>query len=104
MTLNIQYPVPDSVPQECKTEIIWALKTGRLKDPTWYGYPEMEMVLGVPIQDATFEDFQRIFKCLNLQKTKCNMKGLDFPTTCSKLPCDMCEKGKLIKGLREVKE
>ena len=80
---------------------MWALETGRLKEegPAWYGYPEMEVVWGVPIQDATFEDFQRIFKCLNVKKAKCNMKGLDFPTTCSKLPCDMCEKGKVIEGL-----
>ena len=65
--------------------------------PGWYGYPEKEAVWGVPMNDATFEDFQRIFKCLNIKKAKCNQKGLDFPTTCSKSPCDMCEEGKLIK-------
>ena len=57
----------------------------------------MEAVWGVPMNDATFEDFRRIFKCLNVKKAKCNQKGLDFPTTCSKSPCDMCEEGKLIK-------
>ena len=67
--------------------------------PGWYGYPEMEAVWGVPMNDATFEDFQRIFKCLDLQNAKCNNKGLEFPTTCSKSPCDMCEKGELKNSL-----
>ena len=78
---------------------MWALETGRLKEegPAWYGYPEMEVVWGVPIQDATFEDFQRIFKCRNIEKAKCNNNGLDFPTTCSKIPCDTCQNGKLFQ-------
>ena len=56
----------------------------------WYGYPEMEEVVGVALKEATFDDFQRIFKCLD----KPNCKGIDFPTTCSKTPCDTCENGK----------
>ena len=86
------------VPKECYPEILYALGDGRLEEeaPGWYGYPEMEAVWGVPINDATFEDFQRIFKCLNVKKANCNKKGLDFPTICSKPPCDMCEEGKLI--------
>ena len=63
----------------------------------------MKEVVGVPLKKATNEDFQRIFKCLNVKKAKCNTKGLDFPTTCSKLPCDMCEKGTFGRFRSEVK-
>ena len=62
----------------------------------WYGYPEMkEVVPDGKLSKATFEDFQRIFKCLD--KPKC--KGIDFPTTCSKQPCNTCPNGKLFLGL-----
>ena len=78
------------------------MQKGRDKNPTWYGYSadgsisKMEEVVGVPLKDATFQDFQRIFKCMNKKQSgkdkKC--KGLGFPTTCSKQPCDTCPNGK----------
>ena len=91
----IQISDADDVPEECKKQIIWALNTGRFKNPSWYGYPEMENDWGVKIENATFNDFQRIFKCRNKKKEKCNEMGLDFPKTCSKSPCDLCPTGEL---------
>ena len=94
----ISETIVDGDLEECNKEIKWALDTGRFKEegPKWYRYPDMEVVWGVPIYDATFEDFQRIFKCLNIKETKCNQKGLGFPQTCSKPPCDTCNKSKLL--------
>lgn len=88
----------------CEKKIKWAIKNGKKKkwtfdkakpnDPgfneEWYGYPEMKEVVGVPLSKATKKDFQRIFKCRNEKKCK----GVDFPTTCSKPPCDTCPNGK----------
>ena len=72
----------------------WKFLKAKGNDPgfneKWYGYPEMKEVVGVPLKKATNEDFQRIFKCRNAKKCK----GVDFPTTCSKPPCDTCPNGK----------
>ena len=51
----------------------------------------MTDICGVSVQEAKFEDFQRFFKCNDVQKEYCNDKGLQFPTTCSFPPCDSCE-------------
>ena len=55
----------------------------------------MQEVTGVNHTNATFEDFQREFKCKDIRKADCNDKGLQFPSTCSYPPCDKCtvEKG-----------
>ena len=90
----IQILGSNGVPEECKKQIIWALNIGRFQNQGWYGYPEMEADWGVKIENATFNDFQRIFKCRNKKKEKCNEKGLEFPKTCSKSPCNMCPSGK----------
>ena len=61
-------------------------------------YPQMQNVTGVIPTDASFEDFQREYKCKNLHANHCNAKGLQFPSTCSFPPCNRCSvqsKGKL---------
>ena len=45
-------------------------------------------VTGVNPTDATLKDFQREFKCKNLELGDC--KGLQFPLTCSFPPCNQC--------------
>ena len=50
----------------------------------------MEEVTGVTAKKATFEDFQRLYKCQNKQTADCNQKGLQFPTKCSFPPCNQC--------------
>ena len=56
--------------------------------PNWYG--RMKDICGVTYEDATFEDFQRYFKCTHIQSEKCNDKGLEFPNKCSVPPCNRC--------------
>ena len=78
------------LPDSCKQEITYAYNEGKnhADAPIWY--KNMAEVTGVTIKDATFEDFQRYFKCTNLQAANCNEKGLGFPLTCSFPPCDKC--------------
>ena len=70
--------------------------------PNWY--PEMEVVTGVTLNSATFEDFQREFKCKDIWKAECNDKGLQFPSTCSYPPCNQCtvEEGWYIVNILKV--
>ena len=61
-------------------------------------YPQMENITGVTPSEASFEDFQREYKCKNLHASHCNSRGLQFPSTCSFPPCNRCSlqyKGKL---------
>ena len=48
------------------------------------------LVTGVPFEEATYEDFQRLFKCNDIHKAECNDKGLQYPRLCSHPPCDQC--------------
>ena len=50
----------------------------------------MKDIVGVEPFKATYEDFQRMFKCHNLHIRDCNDKGLRFPVKCSVPPCDNC--------------
>merc|ERR1719414_414008 len=61
----------------------------------------MEMTCGVLVQDATFEDFQRLFKCEGINSKYCNDQGLKFPTTCTKPPCNICTVEKCCAGKDE---
>ena len=53
-------------------------------------YPNMPQRTGVLAKNATYEDFQRIFKCKALKRDDCNHRGLQFPRRCSHPPCDQC--------------
>ena len=53
-------------------------------------YPNMPLRTGVLAKHATYEDFQRLFKCEPLEKDECNESGLQFPRSCSYPPCDLC--------------
>ena len=53
-------------------------------------YGEMNDICGVPFQNGSFEDFQRYFRCQNLEPTKCSKTGLQFPSTCTVEPCNQC--------------
>merc|ERR1712061_296992 len=50
----------------------------------------MYLISGVNLTQATYQDFQRMYKCLKLNAPDCHDKGLDFPSTCSNPPCNAC--------------
>jgi hypothetical protein len=77
-------------PASCKEHLTYAYEKGKNTANKDEWYPEMKEVTGLTPEDATFEDFQREFKCKNLHSTACNDKGLPFPSTCSFPPCDQC--------------
>ena len=61
-------------------------------------YEKMKKVTGARLEDAKFEDYQRLFKCepnsLNqVPSTGCNTETMDFPVKCSFPPCNVCYKG-----------
>ena len=76
------------VPSSCQNHINWAYNTGKNTNPEWYS--SMKDSCGVPVKDASIEDFQRLFKCKDISKSDCNDRGLQFPTTCSVPPCNVC--------------
>ena len=74
----------------CKDHLNWAYSTGKYDARKDQWYPEMKKVTGSEPKDASFEDFQREFKCKDVAKNDCNGKGLQFPLTCSSPPCNQC--------------
>ena len=62
----------------------------------------MQDMCGISAKDASFEDFQRLFKCTNEHAVYCNEKGLQFPNTCSFPPCNRCTVNESGKTLRTV--
>ena len=52
----------------------------------------MKKITGVEPYDASLEDFQRIFKCIDLAPEDCNEKELQYPLNCTYPPCSMCTK------------
>ena len=79
-----------SIPKSCENHIRWALAEGRHHAEVDQMYPDMVNVTGVSPRDATFEDFQREFKCKNIHNTECNDLGLEYPLKCSFPPCNRC--------------
>jgi len=80
-----------TVPSSCAPHIAWGYTAG--KNEEWYqkAYAKkMYLVSGVNIAQATYQDFQRMYKCLNFNAHDCNDRGLDFPALCSKPPCNAC--------------
>lgn len=79
------------VPDSCVVwGIEWAFEKGKYKTEANEWYKDMKEVTGLEYRYASFEDFQRYFKCKELEKEKCNDKGLEFPMICSNPPCDTC--------------
>ena len=70
--------------------IEWAFEKGKYKTEANEWYKDMKEVTGLEYRYASLEDFQRYFKCKELEKEKCNDKGLEFPMICSYPPCDTC--------------
>ena len=79
------------VPPKCINRIEWALTKGKYKKDGNVWYDGMKKKTGVELRYATYEDFQRLFKCKGIWKEDCNEKGLEFPLLCSYPPCDNCE-------------
>ena len=78
------------IPQSCSHHIYWAFDDGKEKSNAKERYPNMKYVVGVDPKHATYDDFQRIFKCQNIHSQWCNNEGLQFPVVCSVPPCNRC--------------
>ena len=76
------------IPNACRHHIDWAFHTGKSANPQ--DYSGMQKKCGVTVQKASYQDFQRLFKCENIHQQHCNGQGLTFPTTCSVPPCNKC--------------
>jgi len=87
------------IPSSCQGHLDWAFSIGKSQFPQYYS--KMGRVCGVLVQDAKFEDFQRLFKCENINSEDCNDQGLQFPDTCTNLPCDTCYVEKCCAGEEE---
>ena len=74
----------------CKHYLKSAHHNGQSEQKAIQWYAGMYEISGVSIKNATYEDFQRLFKCKGLQQAHCNDKGLQFPSTCSRSPCNTC--------------
>ena len=73
----------------CRNEIEWAYTHGKHDSRACDWYKNMKLKVGVEPVDATFEDFQRLFKCNKMHLQSCT--GLDFPQSCSFPPCNICQ-------------
>ncbi|CAE8730859.1 unnamed protein product, partial [Polarella glacialis] len=79
--------IKDASNAECMAPVIWAATDGAKKDPKaakWFG--RMLGIAGVSYQDASQEDFQRLYFCSPAWGNNCGLP----PCTCSKPPCDSC--------------
>ena len=91
------------ISESCKQHITWAFNIGKKYLEVDQYYPQMIDVTGVSPKDATFEDFQREFKCRNLHIVDCKKQLLQFPLTCSFPPCNRCKVDIVGKPSRERK-
>ena len=83
--------IGDSVPESCAPYITSAFNEGKFDADADSMYPQMKAITGVEPRNAKYEDFQREFKCQNLQFNDCNANGLGFPPQgCSFPPCNEC--------------
>jgi hypothetical protein len=91
-----------TVPSSCAPHIAWGQNTGR-NDPSYKtAYAKkMYLISGVNLDQASDKDFQRMYKCLSLNAPDCNDQGLDFPTTCSKPPCNACLESTMFLSVSE---
>ena len=80
------------VPDSCREHLNWAFNIGKYTHPEWYA--SMEETCGVSVEDASYEDLQRYFKCKNINPEDCNDRGLSFPSTCTMPLCDVCSVSK----------
>ena len=81
---------PGYDPTHCDQRIKAALEHVKNDHDAFESYPKISKVTGVTVQDATYEDFQRYFKCKKVHRYECNDKGLPFPKRCSTPPCNSC--------------
>ena len=78
------------IPSKCKSHINWAFTFGKHRAEANVWYRNMKKITGVDPKDASYKDFQRIYKCNGIWAKDCNDKGLQFPLSCSYPPCDKC--------------
>jgi len=72
---------------ECRRDVEWAFSTGRHagKELANEAYGHMRDFAGVAYENATIEDFQRLFFC-----GEAHMRCGTPPTTCTSPPCSLC--------------
>ena len=89
----------ENIPEKCKTHLDEAFRKDegqKIED-----YHDMNYVVGVHADAAAHDDFQKYFRCneerpnLAFNASGCencstDCIGLQFPPTCSVVPCDEC--------------
>ena len=88
------------VPEDCKKHIQYAVNHGKFSESASAWYAGIKEISGVTYGDATFQDFQRFYKCKGLAKGDCNDKGLQLPITCSYPPCNQCSTGNYFRCIK----
>ena len=86
--------LPGYDPTHCDKRIKDALEHVKNDPNAFELYPKISEVTGVTVNEATYEDFQRYFKCQKVHRFECNDKGLPFPKRCSQPPCFWCPANK----------
>ena len=81
---------PGYDPTYCDKRIKDALEHVKNDPDAFESYPKIWQVTGVTVKEATYEDFQRYFKCEKVHRFECYDKGLPFPKRCSYPPCHKC--------------
>ncbi|CAE8589806.1 unnamed protein product [Polarella glacialis] len=79
--------ITNAVNAKCMEKVIWAASGGGKNNAnagTWFG--KMLGIAGVSYQDASQEDFQRLYYCHPPGGFACGLP----PCTCSTPPCDSC--------------
>lgn len=71
----------------CASDVKWAFRKGRKEPWAEAAYSKIKSVAGVGMDEATLEDFHRLWHCGGVSGvTQCEMP----PCSCSKPPCDQC--------------
>ena len=86
------YEILDLIDEKCGTAIDVFMEKARYGNPEdikkFLSKKKEETGVYPTVADSRFEDFQRLFKCLNIKWDVCN--NILFPRECSKPPCNRC--------------
>eukprot|EP00930_Biecheleria_cincta_P050750 TRINITY_DN3592_c0_g1_i1.p1 TRINITY_DN3592_c0_g1~~TRINITY_DN3592_c0_g1_i1.p1 ORF type:complete len:583 (+),score=91.10 TRINITY_DN3592_c0_g1_i1:48-1796(+) len=79
----------DGVPSACRPNIQWGFTQGKnIPEFNKQWGKKMEAQAGKNLQQATWNDYQIMYKCNRMNYDQC--KDLQFPKSCSRPPCNRC--------------
>eukprot|EP00930_Biecheleria_cincta_P050753 TRINITY_DN3592_c0_g1_i4.p1 TRINITY_DN3592_c0_g1~~TRINITY_DN3592_c0_g1_i4.p1 ORF type:complete len:696 (+),score=104.90 TRINITY_DN3592_c0_g1_i4:58-2145(+) len=89
----------DGVPSACMPNIQWGFTQGKnIPEYNNQWGKKMEALAGKNLQQATWNDYQIMYKCNRMNYAQC--KDLQFPKSCSRPPCNQClESDDMIDGV-----